>query len=307
MCRGGIVRVISLLPWRHFIAPRCRLIFTIATVALSSRADDGSYPSSYSPSLYASTAQGQMPALEPAEGMSPNDSLQSYVAPANPQSTASVSEFRPRQLILPLTLVGIGAFGVCNGAFQHLNRAIRDDMNRLRGDNFCRIDNYAQYAPIVSYIGLGSLGIKAKHSLKERFATGATAYLSLSILTTGLKYTVREKRPDSNTRNSFPSGHTATAFMGAELLREEYGLGIGIAGYCVASSIAFLRLYNNRHWLNDVISGAGIGILSARIGYWMLPLYHRWFHWDRQLHTVMMAPFYNPADRAIGVGFMARL
>ncbi|MDE6694481.1 MAG: phosphatase PAP2 family protein, partial [Bacteroidales bacterium] len=50
--------------------------------------------------------------------------------------------------------------------------------------------------------------------------------------------------------------------------------------YTVATSVAFLRMYNNRHWLNDVIAGAGIGILSARIGYWMLPLYQRWFHWD---------------------------
>lgn len=29
-------------------------------------------------------------------------------------------------------------------------------------------------------------------------------------------------RPDGSAKNYFPSGHTATAFMGAELLRKEY-------------------------------------------------------------------------------------
>lgn len=93
----------------------------------------------------------------------------------------------------------------------------------------------------------------------------------------------------------FPSGHTATVFTGAELMRVEYGVGMGIGAYSVALGVAFLRLYNGRHWLNDVIAGAGIGILSARIGYWMFPLYQKWFKWDNQCsHIVVISPTYNP-------------
>ena len=60
-------------------------------------------------------------------------------------------------------------------------------------------------------------------------------------------------------------------------MRIEYGPYWGLCGYCVATTVGLLRIYNGRHWVNDVIAGAGIGILSARIGYWMLPYYNKWF------------------------------
>lgn len=132
--------------------------------------------------------------------------------------------------------------------------------------------------------------------------TGLTAYAAMAALTNIGKYTFKEKRPDSGARNSFPSGHTATVFTGAELMREEYGLGIGIGAYAVATGVAFLRLYNGRHWFNDVLAGAGVGILSARIGYWMLPLYQRWFKWDRPSDDiVVISPGYNHADRTFSL------
>ena len=73
--------------------------------------------------------------------------------------------------------------------------------------------------------------------------------------------------------NSFPSGHTFTAFTGAEILRREYGEEypwIAVAGYAVAVTVAAMRVYNNRHWLGDVCAGAGLGILSVTLAYWAL-------------------------------------
>ena len=100
---------------------------------------------------------------------------------------------------------------------------------------------------------------------------------------------------------SFPSGHTATAFTGAELVRSEYGLGIGIAAYGVAAGVALLRLYNERHWVGDVLFGAGIGILSARIGYWMLPLWQKWLKIPscRGIQATAI-PLYQTENRTIG-------
>jgi len=120
-------------------------------------------------------------------------------------------------------------------------------------------------------------GVKSKHTLKERLLITAAAYAAMGVMVNGVKYTIREKRPASNSRNSFPSGHTATAFMGAELVREEYGGVYGVCAYTIAAGIAFLRIYNDRHWLNDVIAGAGVGIVSARIGYWTLPVTRKIF------------------------------
>ncbi len=213
------------------------------------------------------------------------------------------SKFDYKQLILPGGLVAVGAFGVSNGFFRKIDNSVRKGMEKLRGDHYFRADDYIQYLPTAAYLGLGAVGVKCKHSFKERFAAGATAYLAMGIMVNAIKYTVREKRPDSDARNSFPSGHTATVFMGAELLRQEYGLGIAIGGYAVAGAVAFLRLYNDRHWLNDVIAGAGIGILSARIGYWMLPLYQKWFKWDKTQAAVL--PTYDPGTRSAGVAFTA--
>ena len=98
------------------------------------------------------------------------------------------------------------------------------------------------------------------------------SYATMCIIVNTMKYTLNEKRPDSNARNSFPSGHTATAFMGAEILNKEYkdvSPWIGYAGYFVAAATGYLRIYNDRHYINDVIAGACIGITSAKllIGY----------------------------------------
>lgn len=79
------------------------------------------------------------------------------------------------------------------------------------------------------------------------------------------------ERPDLSNYRSFPSGHTAQAFLCAEMLRIEYGKRspwFGIAGYAAASGTAYLRMYNNKHWFSDVVAGAGVGILSTRLAYW---------------------------------------
>lgn len=210
--------------------------------------------------------------------------------------------FNAKQIILPASLFAVGTFGVYNGAFRKLDNAVKDGMDKMRGDCYFRVDDYIQYLPVAAYAGLGAVGVPCKHSFKERFAAGATAYIVMTALVNVGKYSFREKRPDTERRNSFPSGHTATVFTGAELMRLEYGTGLGIAAYTVATGVAFLRLYNGRHWLNDVIAGAGIGILSARIGYWMLPLYQKWFKWDKN-KTVVALPSYDYYDKSFSVNF----
>lgn len=213
------------------------------------------------------------------------------------------SYFKPTQLILPVSLIAVGSFGVCNRTFENVNNRIKENMACIRGNHYFHADDYIQYLPAVAYLGIGFTGVKAKNSFKERLAAGVTAYAAMAAIVNITKYSVKEKRPDSGARNSFPSGHTATAFTGAELIREEYGNLWGAGAYVVATGVAFLRLYNDRHWFNDVIAGAGIGILSARIGYWMLPLYRKWFHWDRNLKNAIVTavPSYSGYERTLAL------
>jgi membrane-associated phospholipid phosphatase len=98
------------------------------------------------------------------------------------------------------------------------------------------------------------------------FFQGASTHL--------LKRATGVTRPDGTNALSFPSGHTATAFASAEFMRMEYkdvSPWYGIAGYAAAATTGYLRMYNNRHWLGDVLAGAGIGILSTQAAYFLYP------------------------------------
>lgn len=91
--------------------------------------------------------------------------------------------------------------------------------------------------------------------------------------------------------------------MGAELVRREYGTGYGIAAYSVAAGIGVLRIWNDRHWLGDVLAGAGIGILSAEIGWWLLPCGRRLFGvtGKQQGPSFAVAPSYDTFTRTGGL------
>lgn len=130
---------------------------------------------------------------------------------------------------------------------------------------------YIQYVPLAMDLGLGFAGVKSKHNFFDRFVMGSMACISETVLVNVLKYTVKEERPDGTSRNSFPSGHSATAFTGAELTRMEYGYGWGAGAYGLAATTAVLRVAHDRHWWWDCLAGAGIGVLSAHIAGWLMP------------------------------------
>lgn len=134
-------------------------------------------------------------------------------------------------------------------------------------------DNYTQYAPLAATWGLKMVGIEGQSSWLRLAVSNALSAAIMTGIVNSVKYTVREQRPDGSARNSFPSGHTATAFMAATVLHKEYGLTqspwFSIAGYSVASATAVGRILNNRHWISDVLVGAGIGIISTDLGYFL--------------------------------------
>lgn len=230
-----------------------------------------------------------------------------YVAATESVDTVrSRSEtFRPKNLILPVSLISAGATGLWIGAVKDLNRSVNDGFKDLRGDHrVFSADNYLQFLPFVAYEGLGLIGVPSRHAFRDRLMAGLTAELALEVLTRGWKAAVDETRPDGS-RHSFPSGHAARAFAGAELIRLDYGIAPAVTAYAFATGIALMRLYNNRHWLTDVVAGAGIGILSARIGHWMLPVYRRWFGWTGPGAFVAL-PLYDPELQAPGIALALR-
>ncbi len=155
----------------------------------------------------------------------------------------------------------------------HFDIPIHDWSQRDGHDRF-EVEDYLQYSPLLAVPAMKLCGFESQHSWRNLVNLTAGACLLNLTFSHGLKHILRRERPYGGVYTSFPSGHTTTAFMGAEILRREYGKeypGVAVAGYVVATGVGCMRVYNNRHWASDVLAGAGFGILSASLMYWLAP------------------------------------
>jgi len=213
-----------------------------------------------------------------------------------------------KALIIPTLLVGYGAVSLKNESLKKIDLSIYQKLNTSEHGKVS-LDNYTQFVPIVAVYGLNALGIKGKRNFKDRTIVLATSSMIMGTITYGVKMVSKRKRPRSYSKKSFPSGHTATAFMAAEFLRQEYkdvSVWYGVTGYVMATGTGFLRMYNNRHWFSDVITGAGVGILSVQVANWLEPFIQRTFfkksYSNRKISAIAI-PFYNGEVYGVSVGF----
>lgn len=160
-------------------------------------------------------------------------------------------------------------FGLSAISWQS-DRDVKKIRNRYLPDFQSKLDNYTQYAPGVVAFGLKLSGVKGRNRIGRSILNWGGGMLIMGGLVNGLKYSAKVMRPDGTTRNSFPSGHTATSFMNATFLHKEYGHInplYSILGYTMSTYTGVSRSLNNRHWLSDILAGAGIGILSTELSY----------------------------------------
>lgn len=179
--------------------------------------------------------------------------------------------FDARELITPGVLVAAGV-GIHCFAHQSIDVPVNNWFQEKwrAGGPERNFDNYIQYIPIVMDLGLGLVGARAKHGFVDRLIEGSLGCLSLGILSWGFKEIIDSPRPNGVDNRSFPSGHTDWVFIGAELVRMEYGWDWGLPAYLIATTVAVMRNYNNWHWMSDCLFGAGLGILTAHVGRWLL-------------------------------------
>lgn len=147
---------------------------------------------------------------------------------------------------------------------------IRKARNRYVPNFSNHMDNYLQYAPGAGVFALKLAGQKGRNSLKRTTLNWVVSMAIMGTFVNSIKYSAKVMRPDGTSRNSFPSGHTATAFMNATFLHKEYGAvnpAYSIAGYTIGSYVGTSRSLNNRHWISDILAGAAIGIVSTELAY----------------------------------------
>lgn len=216
----------------------------------------------------------------------------------SPVNKKNIDRFRAKSLFIPGFMITYGFASMEVEGLENFNAELKDEIYAEKPHKKISIDNYLQFAPALAVYGLNAMGIKGKHNFRDR----SIIYLMSNIILTTSVYSIKkishELRPDASGYTSFPSGHTAEAFASAEFLRQEYkdiSPWYGYAGYAVAATTGYLRMYNNKHWLSDVVAGAGVGILSTKLAYWLYPkIQHRLFK-DKNSNTVIMPSYNNKA------------
>lgn len=186
--------------------------------------------------------------------------------------TAPPSYHRLSQSLLregiPLMSMGVGY-----NLYNSLVRDVRQSYTPWFKHSY---DDYCQFIPLATQLGLRLASVEGSSSSWGRMLTSdALATVTMLGVVTATKTLTRVRRPDGSSANSFPSGHTAMAFTAATLLHLEYGERypwLSALAYTASTATGVGRILNNRHWIGDVVTGAGVGIVSAHLGYWLSDL-----------------------------------
>jgi membrane-associated phospholipid phosphatase len=176
---------------------------------------------------------------------------------------------RPMDVLPPVTLALAGL--ITQGK---ISRQLNNQVQSRYPDFRTRADDYLPYVPGVVSLGLASVGVKGKHKLGDQVILALLSNIIAQGFTQGLKRIVAYPRPNGEDNHSFPSGHTTTAFTNATLLHEEYGhrsVLYSVGGYGVATAVGGMRMMNNKHWVADVLFGAGVGIGATKAVYISYP------------------------------------
>ncbi|HYF71144.1 MAG TPA: phosphatase PAP2 family protein [Ohtaekwangia sp.] len=172
------------------------------------------------------------------------------------------------------------------------NYEVQKERNRHIPNFRHHADDYLQHSPIMVVYGLNWLGVKGKNDFANRTAILMKSEMMVGMLTFSLKRITAVPRPDTKRLTSFPSGHTAQAFATATFMAREYGhksIWYSIGAYTVATAVGTMRVMNNRHWVSDVLVGAGIGILSTNLVY--LTHQYRWGKKSKGGQTTVMPSY----------------
>ena len=200
-----------------------------------------------------------------------------------------------KSLLIPGAMITYGFITLGNNGLKNINTEIKEDIWLDNPHKPTHIDNYLMFLPAASVYGLNAIGVHGKNNFKDRTMIFLLSNIIVNATVFSVKKVTHQLRPDGSDYFSFPSGHTAQAFAAAEFIRQEYkdvSPWYGITGYTMAAATGYLRLYNNKHWFNDVVAGAGFGILSTKVAYWIYPAIKRKFFKDNPANMLVI-PFYG--------------
>jgi len=201
----------------------------------------------------------------------------SLSAQINKHKDSITGSFKPKKrpallhkAIVPASLIGVGLL-VNNSNFE---RTIENDLRDKVGNDYeFQIDDYILFVPVVQMYAADIFGMKAKNHWFDQTKNLVISNIIATGISELLKSTITKTRPDGDA-HSFPSGHTTIAFTNAAVLQnefQEYSPVFAYSGYAFAATTGVFRMLNNRHYLSDVLVGAGIGIFVTQMVYHFEP------------------------------------
>lgn len=212
-------------------------------------------------------------------------------------------QFSYKKLIVPASFISYGLASLSIKELKLLNSSTKDEIKEHQPDHI-RLDNYTQFVPAAMVYGLNAFGVEGKHNFRDRSIIYGTSMLITSAITVPLKHVTQEERPDGSNHLSFPSGHTAIAFASAQFMFREYkdtNFLLGISGYSFAVFTGVYRMLNDKHWFGDVVAGAGFGILSTELAYWLYPKINNLLGRKKEKSQMMIMPYYQKGNAGIGL------
>lgn len=195
----------------------------------------------------------------------------SLFAQSDSVNTLVGSKYRfAKSMILPSSLFVSGIIVKETNFREYFQEKVQS--SRFRTNT--KIDDYLQYMPIVELYLTDCAYSKSKNEIFQQSKNLAIAEIFTAVIVQSIKHTTNVKRPNGYDF-SFFSGHTSQSFTSATALYLEYeeiNPFIAYSGYGFSTATGILRVTNNKHWLSDVLVGAGIGIFSARLVWYINPL-----------------------------------
>ncbi len=196
-------------------------------------------------------------------------SLQEWKTNAALRTDTASLAFKPysfiQSSILPIGMLTVSALQNDYLLDRNIHKA-----GHIRSPLFPAAD-WIQYSPAAIMLAVKACGIDGRNDWTRMLTADIISTAAMVVLVNGSKYSIARMRPDGSSRNSYPSGHTATSFMTATMLHLEYGQTVSpwfsVLGYSSATAVGLSRIIQDRHWISDVMAGASIGIFSTYLGY----------------------------------------
>jgi hypothetical protein len=121
-------------------------------------------------------------------------------------------------IAVPVAMMTYGVISIESDGLKRLDYSTRNELIEDRSLWRNNWDDYFQFSPAALAFGLKLGGMQSKHRLPDMLILYALSNTLEASIVFSTKSLMGRKRPDGSNYHSFPSGHTATAFVAAEFL-----------------------------------------------------------------------------------------